>query len=155
MKKLLYVIHGPNLNLLGIREPEIYGTRSYKELLEYIEAEAKSLGWETEFFQSNHEGALIDFVQSAYGNAAALLINAGAYTHTSIALGDAVRAVGLPAAEVHLSDVNRREPYRKISYLADAVNVTVCGKGFEGYREAIAALDGIVNQNGNQTEKEI
>lgn len=136
----LFVIHGPNLNLLGRREPQIYGSRNYRDLLTYIEECAGACGLETVFFQSNHEGALIDFIQSALDEADAILINPGAYTHTSIAIADALRAVALPAVEVHLSDTDNREPYRKISYVAEAVLKTVKGKGFEGYKEAVDYL---------------
>ena len=136
MKKVL-VISGPNLNMLGIREPEIYGSKSYTDLLEYLEESATELGVTIETFQSNHEGAIVDKIQQAYGNFDAIIINPAAYTHTSIAIPDALKAVGIPAIEVHLSDISKREDYRKISYTSEACIKTIAGKGFEGYKEAI------------------
>ena len=132
------VIHGPNMNLLGLREPDIYGNRTYKDLCDYIRS---SFPEDTfDFYQSNHEGDLIDRIQGCIGTQDAIVINPAAYTHTSIAIGDALRAAALPAVEVHLSDVTAREPFRKISYVKDACVATVAGKGFEGYKEAIALL---------------
>jgi 3-dehydroquinate dehydratase-2 len=134
------VINGPNINMLGLREPEIYGNESYSDLLGFIAAAAHELGVEAEFFQSNSEGAIVDAIQAAYGKVDALVINPAAYTHTSIAIPDAIKAVGIPAVEVHLSDISKREAYRRTSYTSEACQLTIAGKGFEGYREALGAL---------------
>ncbi len=136
----LLVINGPNLNMLGIREPEIYGKATLKDLEDMISARAKELGIEVEFYQSNHEGALVDKIQAAYGNTDGIIINPGAYTHTSIALLDAVKSVGIPTVEVHISDPDTREEFRRISYIRQACIATVKGKGFGGYLEAIEIL---------------
>jgi len=136
MKKIL-VINGPNINMLGKREPEIYGTKSYNDLLAFIEAAANEAGVEVQCFQSNSEGAIVDKIQEAYGIFDGIIINPAAYTHTSIAIPDALKAIGIPAVEVHLSDISQREPYRRISYTTEACQTTIVGKGFEGYREAI------------------
>lgn len=136
----ILVINGPNLNLLGRREPEIYGTGTYAELTASVSAWAAGLGAEAVCFQSNHEGAIVDAIQAAYGVYDAIVINPAAYTHTSIAIPDALRAVGLPAVEVHLSDISSREPFRRISYTAPACEKTFAGLGFEGYREALKYL---------------
>ncbi len=136
----ILVLNGPNLNLLGIREPAVYGKRSYEELVRYIGRCAEALDLEAEVRQSNHEGVLVDWIQEAMGRYDALVINAAAYTHTSIALLDAIKAVGLPAAEVHLSDVDSREPFRRISYVGMACAARFAGKGFESYREALEYL---------------
>lgn len=142
MKKVL-VIHGPNMNMLGIREPEIYGGGTFPELEAYIDSIAQELGLETEFFQSNHEGAIVDRIQQAYGNADCILINPAAYTHTSVAILDALRAVGLPVAEVHLSDIAGREEFRRFSYVSLYAGKTVTGLGWEGYRVALEYLAGL------------
>lgn len=142
----IYVIHGPNLNLLGLREPEIYGKKTYEDLVQYIEETANALGIATEFFQSNHEGDLVDFIQNAYGNADGIIINPAAYTHTSIAILDAAKAVGLPLVEVHLSDIYQREDYRHISYIAEAAIVSIYGKGFAGYQEALKQLKAVLEK---------
>lgn len=134
------VINGPNLNMLGLREPEIYGMRTYNDLVELIRAEAERLGIEVEFVQSNHEGALVDAVQAAYGSADGIVINPGAYTHTSIALLDAVKAVGIPTVEVHISDPDTREEFRRVSYIRAACAASIKGHGFEGYLEALRFL---------------
>ena len=139
MKKLL-VINGPNLNLLGMREPDIYGKKSYSELIAFVEKTAEEHGLEATCFQSNHEGAIVDEIQAAYGRFDWIIINPAAYTHTSIAIPDALRAVAIPAVEVHLSDIAGREPYRRHSYTSEACETTISGKGFEGYREAIEYL---------------
>ncbi|MCL2068510.1 MAG: type II 3-dehydroquinate dehydratase [Oscillospiraceae bacterium] len=139
MKKIL-VLNGPNINLLGLREPEIYGAKSYSDLLEFISSAAEEAGLEAQCFQSNSEGAIVDKIQEAYGKFDGIVINPAAYTHTSIAIPDALKAVGIPAVEVHLSDISRREAYRQISYTSDACIATVAGKGFEGYSEAIRIL---------------
>jgi len=139
MKKIL-VINGPNINMLGRREPEIYGKESYADLLAFIEKAANEAGLETHCFQSNSEGVIVDRIQEAYGIYDGIIINPAAYTHTSIAIPDALRAVGLPTVEVHLTDISQREAYRRISYTAEACRATIAGKGFEGYREAIGLL---------------
>ena len=138
-KKIL-VINGPNINLLGLREPEIYGDRSYGDLLAFIEKAAREAGLEVCCFQSNSEGAIVDEIQQAYGRYDGIVINPAAYTHTSVAIPDALKAVGIPAVEVHLSDITKREAYRRISYTSEACAATVAGKGFEGYREAMGIL---------------
>ena len=136
------VINGPNLNMLGIREPDIYGRRTYDDLVRYIREAAEELSAEVSVYQSNHEGEIVDLIQQAYGCDDAIIINPAAYTHTSVAILDALKAVGLPAVEVHLSDVNARENFRHISYAGMACEKTIKGKGFDGYREAIMYLVG-------------
>lgn len=136
----LLVLNGPNLNMLGLREPEIYGRQSYEELCGFIGRVCDEHGIEYAIFQSNHEGALVDRIQAAYGREDAIVINPAAYTHTSIAIPDALKAVGLPAVEVHLSRIEEREDYRRVSYTSPACLRTISGKGFEGYREAILFL---------------
>lgn len=136
MKKVL-VINGPNLNLLGLREPDIYGKESFASLLELIKESADELGLSVECYQSNHEGAIVDKIQAAYGNFDAILINPAAYTHTSVAILDALKAVGIPTVEAHLSDINTREEFRRFSYVSLVAVKTICGKGFEGYREGL------------------
>ncbi|MBR6503510.1 MAG: type II 3-dehydroquinate dehydratase [Firmicutes bacterium] len=136
----ILVINGPNLNMIGIREKEIYGTRTYPELVGYVERCAEDLGLETEVVQSNHEGAIIDFIQEAYGRYDGIVINGGGYTHTSIAIMDALKAVEIPSVEVHLSDILSREDFRHHSYLSMVCEKTICGKGFEVYREALEYL---------------
>ncbi len=133
----ILVINGPNLNMLGIREPGIYGTETYDTLIEKISAYAKKKGVSIEFFQSNHEGALVDKIQEAFGVMDGIVINPGAYTHTSIALLDAVKAVGIPTVEVHISDVSKREEFRSTSYIRAACIGSVIGHGTDGYLEAI------------------
>jgi len=136
----LLVINGPNLNFLGIREPELYGKSDYKALVAYCEKACADHGFECEVFQSNHEGALVDKIQEAYGKVDGIVINPAAYTHTSVAVLDALKAVGIPAVEVHLTDVNAREEFRKISYAGMACIKTYAGFGFEGYRMAVEYL---------------
>lgn len=136
----ILVLNGPNLNLLGLREPEIYGKATYSDLLLLIRSEAKTLGASVEFFQSNHEGALVDAIQAAYGKADGIVINPGAYTHTSVALLDAVKAVGIPTVEVHISDPDTREEFRRVSYIRAACVASIKGHGFEGYLEALRLL---------------
>ena len=138
----LLIINGPNLNLLGVREPDVYGRATYEDLCSLISGHAAETGVDVEFFQSNHEGALVDAVQQALGVFDGIVINPGAYTHTSIALLDALKAVALPAVEVHISDVNSREPFRKSSYLRAACVRTISGHGFNGYLEAMDFLAG-------------
>ncbi len=136
----LFVLNGPNLNLLGVREPGIYGKQDYKALVSYIEDVCRREGIEVECYQSNHEGELVDIIQSAYGRADGIVINPAAYTHTSVAILDALKAVALPAVEVHLSDIQEREAFRHISYPALACIAQIKGKGFQGYEEAILLL---------------
>ena len=136
----ILVINGPNLNMLGIREPGIYGSENYNSLLEKISAHAKEKDVEVDFYQSNHEGALVDKIQEAYGVFDGIVINPGAYTHTSIALLDAIKAVGIPAVEVHISDVSKREDFRQISYIRLGCVASVIGHGTNGYLEAIDIL---------------
>ncbi|HPD90622.1 MAG TPA: type II 3-dehydroquinate dehydratase, partial [Bacillota bacterium] len=131
----IWVINGPNINLLGTREPELYGSKTYEELLEYLDAAARRLGIEVSCFQSNHEGTLIDWVQESKDKADAIIINAGGYTHTSIALMDAVKAVGKPMVEVHLTDPFQREAFRRTSYLSLVADKVIANKGFDGYIE--------------------
>ena len=136
----LLIINGPNLNLPGLREPEIYGKQDYAALLGFLQASAEEAGVEIECFQSNHEGAIVDAIQAAYGVFDGIVINPAAYTHTSVAILDALKAVALPAVEVHLSDVSLREDFRRISYAGMACQKTFMGLGFEGYRQAILFL---------------
>ena len=136
----ILVINGPNLNMLGIREPDIYGRKTYDDLLSYIKEEAEKLGVAVEFYQSNHEGDIVDKIQSAYGNTDGIVINPAAYTHTSIAIPDALKAVGIPTVEVHISDINSREAFRRISYVSPVALKTIAGKGFEGYILAMNEL---------------
>ena len=133
----ILVINGPNLNMLGIREPDIYGSQSFKALEEFIRASAGELGFDVSLFQSNHEGEIVDVIQSAYGVYDGIVINPAAYTHTSVAILDALKAVAIPTVEVHLSDINEREEFRRFSYVSTVAKKTVCGLGFEGYRVAL------------------
>ncbi len=139
-KMKILVINGPNLNMLGIREPDIYGSDTYEALCQKIRDHAKSRNIDVELYQSNHEGALVDKIQAAYDDADGIVINAGAYTHTSIALLDAVKAVGIPTVEVHISDVASRENFRQVSYIRMACVKTIAGHGFDGYLEAMDLL---------------
>lgn len=134
------VLNGPNLNMLGIREPALYGNGTYNDLVNFIRNSANELGLEVEIFQSNCEGELVTAIQNAYGKFDGIVINAAAYTHTSVAILDALKAVGLPTAEVHLTDINKREQFRRLSYVGMFAQKTVCGKGFEGYRECLQWL---------------
>ena len=136
----LLVINGPNLNFLGIREPELYGKSDYKALCAHCVEAADRLGLNCEIFQSNHEGDIVDKIQDAYGKVAGIVINPAAYTHTSVAILDALKAVAIPAVEVHLTDVNAREDFRKISYAGMACVKTYAGYGFEGYSMALEYL---------------
>ena len=138
----ILVINGPNLNMLGIREPDIYGKNTYNDLVDMIDAHCKEKGIEVEQYQSNHEGDLVDKIQYAYKKFDGIVINPGAYTHTSVAILDAVKAVGIPCVEVHISDVDEREDFRKISYIRSACVKTISGHGFDGYIEAIDFLSG-------------
>ena len=140
------VINGPNLNLLGLREPSIYGDRSYKALVELIQRVCEDEGIEVEVFQSNHEGAIVDKIQAAYGVVDGIVINPAAYTHTSVAILDALKAVSIPAVEVHISDVSTRESFRQVSYAGMACIKTYMGHGFEGYALAIRYLKGYLSK---------
>ncbi len=143
------VINGPNLNLLGIREPSVYGHSTYQDLVESIQNVADALNMEIEIFQSNHEGAMIDKIQSAYKKYDGIIINPAAYTHTSIALLDALKAVNLPSIEVHLSDISQRETFRKISYVSLACLKTFSGEGFLSYQKAIEHLYAYLKKEGS------
>lgn len=136
----ILVINGPNLNMLGIREPGIYGTESYEALCKKLRDYAAARNVEVELYQSNHEGDLVDKIQAAWGNTDGIVINPGAYTHTSVALLDAVKAVGIPTVEVHISDVSKREAFRQVSYIRAACVATISGHGLDGYIEAMALL---------------
>ena len=140
-KKRILVINGPNMNLLGIRQPEIYGNTDYVDLENMITAEAETLGVTVSFFQSNHEGDLVDAIQQAYFDKVdGILINPGAYTHTSIALLDAVKSVGIPTVEVHISDPDAREEFRPVSYIRDACIGSIRGRGVQGYLAGLKLL---------------
>ena len=136
----LLVLNGPNLNMLGIREPALYGNRSYADLVRFVEETAKDVGVEIEVFQSNHEGMLVDRIQAAMGVFDGLVVNAAAYTHTSVAIHDAPKAVGLPVVEVHLTDPETREPFRHVSYVKPVALATFAGHGFDSYARAIRFL---------------
>ena len=136
----ILVINGPNINMLGVREPDIYGKNTYAELLALLASAGEELGITVDHFQSNHEGAIVDTIQSALGRYAGIVINPGAYTHTSIAILDALKAVAIPAVEVHISDVDNREAFRQISYPGMYCEKTIKGKGIAGYRMAIEYL---------------
>ena len=138
----ILVINGPNLNMLGVREPELYGRETYADLLEKIRRHAEKAGVEVSFFQSNHEGDLVDAIQGAYGVQDGLILNPGAYTHTSVALLDALKTVGIRTVEVHITDVDSREEFRKISYVRAACEKTIIGHGTDGYLEALDFLAG-------------
>ncbi len=133
----ILVINGPNLNMLGIREPDIYGRKTYADLVAFIQQAAKELNVEVDVRQSNHEGVIIDWIQEALGKSDAIVINPAAYTHTSIGIMDALKAVALPAVEVHISDISTREDFRHISYASKACFATIAGHGFDGYRMAL------------------
>lgn len=136
----ILVLNGPNINMLGIREPDVYGKNTFADLLVLLERTASEEGIEIEQYQSNHEGCLVDKIQESYGKVDGIVINPAAYTHTSIAILDALKAVAIPAVEVHISDVDAREPFRRISYAGMACCKTIKGHGLEGYREAILHL---------------
>jgi len=142
MKKIL-ILNGPNLNLLGKRKPELYGNRTFEEYLE--ELRTRFPGTELDYYQSNHEGSLIDVLQAAGNEYDAVVFNPAAYTHTSVALRDAVEALSIPVAEVHITDIYKREPFRRVSYLEDVAAVRVIGKGLEGYAEAVEKLLDLIN----------
>ena len=137
----ILVINGPNMNLLGLRQPEIYGRETYEDLCAMLRAEAETLGVQVSFFQSNHEGALVDAIQQAcFDHVDGIIINPAAYTHTSVALLDAVKAVSIPTVEVHVSDPDSREEFRRVSYIRAACAATVKGRGRAGYAEAMRLL---------------
>ena len=138
----LLIINGPNLNLLGLREPGIYGKGTLSDLEDFLRKVGEEEGVELSFFQSNHEGAIVDAIQAAYGKMDGIIINLAAYTHTSVALLDAVKAVGIPTVEVHISDPDTRDEFRKISYIRAACAATIKGHGFQGYVEALRFLCG-------------
>lgn len=136
----ILVLNGPNINMLGIREPDIYGANTYEDLCRMITDHAQKLGIEVELYQSNHEGSLVDKIQAAYKDADGIVINPAAYTHTSVALLDALKAVGIPTVEVHISDVSKREDFRQISFVRSYCCATIAGHGFNGYLEAMDLL---------------
>lgn len=136
----ILVINGPNINMLGIREPQVYGKQTFNDLLALLDKTAEEEGLQLEQFQSNHEGCIVDKIQQAYGNFDGIVINPAAYTHTSVAILDALKAVSIPAVEVHISDVDSREPFRQISYAGLYCEKTIKGQGLEGYRQAITYL---------------
>lgn len=138
----ILVINGPNINMLGIREPGIYGKQTYGDLLDLIDRTAREEGLEIEKFQSNHEGAIVDRIQESYGKIDGIVINPAAYTHTSVAILDALKSVSIPAVEVHISDVDARESFRQISYPGMYCEKTIKGQGLDGYRQAILYLKG-------------
>ncbi len=142
----LFVVNGPNLNMLGVREKNIYGAQTYEQLVAYIRAVCARENVQVECFQSNHEGAIVDYLQSAYGKADGIVINPAAYTHTSVAILDALKAIALPAVEVHLSDVSKREAFRQVSYAGLACKKSFIGMGFQGYEEAILYLKATIGQ---------
>lgn len=142
MKRIL-VINGPNLNLLGLREPALYGAQNFETLQASIREWAAGLALEVELFQSNHEGVIVDKIQAAYGVFDGILINPAAYTHTSVAILDALKAVALPTVEVHLTDITTREKFRQFSFVSLCANKTICGKGFDGYKEGLEYLAGL------------
>lgn len=136
----ILVLNGPNINMLGIREPDIYGRETYQTLVEKISEHCEAKNLDVEFFQSNHEGSLVDKIQEAYGNTDGIVINPAAYTHTSVALLDALKAVSIPAVEVHISEVDKREDFRQISYVRKACVACISGRGLQGYLDAIDLL---------------
>ena len=138
----ILVINGPNLNMLGVREPDIYGRATYDDLCSMIIEHSIGIGVEVELYQSNHEGDLVDKIQAAYGNTDGIVINPGGYTHTSVAILDALKAVAIPAIEVHISDVDAREEFRQISYIRPYCKATISGHGVKGYLEAVDILAG-------------
>lgn len=144
----ILVLNGPNINILGIREPEIYGRQSYDDLCALIKAHAEELGVQVEFYQSNHEGDLVDEIQRAYFDGVdGIVFNPAAYTHTSVAIADAVKGVGIPTVEVHISEVSEREAFRQVSYIRDVAVKTITGRGFAGYTDA---MDFLVQLRGDK-----
>lgn len=147
----ILILNGPNLNLLGLRQPHLYGSDGYQQLVEMLEEEAAALGAEVRFVQSNHEGDLVDAIQAARFDCDGIVLNAGAYTHTSIAILDALLAVGLPAAEVHITDIMQREPFRRVSYAAMGCKAHFIGRGLTGYREALEFLVTLIEKEKEAT----
>ena len=145
----ILVINGPNLNMLGIREPDIYGKQNFAALEEFIKSSAKEAGVDVSLFQSNHEGEIVDVIQSAYKVFDGIVINPAAYTHTSVAILDALKSVAIPTVEVHLSDINEREEFRKFSYVSLVAKKTICGLGFEGYRKAIFFVRDLISESNS------
>ena len=143
----ILVINGPNINMLGIREPELYGKETYADLIASIKKTCDAEGIDIECYQSNHEGEIVDKIQSVYGVCDGIVINPAAYTHTSVAILDAIKSVGIPTVEVHISDVSTREDFRQISYIRQACVKTFMGLGFGGYRQAILYLKDMLNNN--------
>ncbi len=137
---IIQVINGPNINMLGIREPAVYGKETYTDLIDLLDATSEELGIEIRHYQSNHEGDIVDQIQACYNQVDGIVINPAAYTHTSIAILDALKSVSIPAVEVHISDVDHREPFRQISYAGLACEKTIKGLGIQGYRQAINHL---------------
>ena len=150
----ILVINGPNLNMLGIREPDIYGRETYDDLCRKIRAHAEKRGIEVTLYQSNHDGDLIDVIQEAYGQTDGIVINPGGYTHTSVAIADAIRAVAVPTVEVHISDVDAREEFRRISYVRPVCVKTIAGHGTDGYLEAMDVLADIKDRGQNEAGKQ-
>ena len=140
----ILVLNGPNINMVGIREPGIYGKQTFADLLQLLDDTAKELGVELEQFQSNHEGTLVDKIQESYGKVDGIVINPAAYTHTSVAIADAVKGVGIPTVEVHISDVSKRESFRQVSYISAAAVKTIAGQGLDGYNQALDFLTDLV-----------
>ncbi len=139
------ILNGPNINILGIREPDIYGRQTYDDLVKLIKCHAEELGVEVEFVQSNHEGDLVDAIQNAYfSHTDGIVFNPAAYTHTSVAIADAVKGVGIPTVEVHISDVSKRESFRQVSYISAAAVKTIAGQGLDGYNQALDFLADLV-----------
>jgi 3-dehydroquinate dehydratase-2 len=143
---LIYVLNGPNLNLLGVREPHIYGSQTLADLKSMVGEKAAGIGLRTDFRQTNHEGVLVDWIQEARDKAAGLIINPGAYTHTSIAIHDALKALTIPTIEVHLSNIHAREAFRRHSYVSPAATGVICGLGAQGYLAALDALKGLLDK---------
>ena len=142
----ILVINGPNINMLGLREPEIYGGETYSDLIEKIRSHCAEKNIEVGFFQSNHEGAIVDAIQQAYGKYDGIVINPAAYTHTSVAILDAIKAVSIPTVEIHISDVSKREDFRQVSYVRLAAVKTIMGRGFDGYNDAADFLEEYLNR---------
>ena len=148
----LLILNGPNLNLLGIREPELYGQQSYETLVRLVSEHAAARGVDVTFYQSNHEGDLVDAIQNAYfSKTDGIVFNPAAYTHTSVAVADAVKAVGIPTVEVHITDVDAREPFRRVSYLRPAAVYTLAGQGLDGYNQAVDFLIGYLEAGHEHT----
>lgn len=146
----ILVINGPNMNLLGLREPDIYGKQTYADLVDNLQKRADEMGVKISFMQSNHEGDLVDAIQGAYPDTDGIIINPAAYTHTSVAILDAVKAVGIPTVEVHMSDVKSRDDFRQVSYIRQACIATFMGKGFGSYIEALELLVKRVHDSGTK-----